>query len=345
MVKNNILTEDGKHVKILTDIKVDKTLKKYKMIDQRKVKDPLENVCQADGTNPPLVEKNRSAMTYDNLKKFMEDKNKDVTDFNVSVTEKINQIIKDTSLEGFVFNGRINSGSVEYAEPRQVTFWNYIKDWFNHKKKIEAEINEEEEEKKFDVIGFFSDLHNILDSEESEKYVNRISDIIECIGLAELSGQIALKEKLIRSLVINKMESILYVKCMYKTITEDVLVQLCEKAPRALRLDYLANFTRSIPIEVIKKKLEADNLCVFDNYVVLHYDPENDGTEMTDEEKEKEKRKKQDPILCGLITGSNKLYFVSDWIDEKCDLTYDKLIEIVGKEAVESGILTDKVNV
>ena len=141
------------------------------------------------------------------------------------------------------------------------------------------------------------------------------------------------------------MESILYVKCMYKTITEDVLVQLCEKAPRALRLDYLANFTRSIPIEVIKKKLEADNLCVFDNYVVLHYDPENDGTEMTDEEKEKEKRKKQDPILCGLITGSNKLYFVSDWIDEKCDLTYDKLIEIVGKEAVESGILTDKVNV
>jgi hypothetical protein len=347
MVKNNILTEDGRGVKILTQIKIDKNLPKYRVMAERTNGDTDKKwnnrATQMDGTVPGEREdlvKNK--MSYEYLKQFMNDKTKDVTDFNVSITDQINNILKDTSAEGFVIRGSLNSGFVDNG-PKPVSLWNSIKEYFRNKKKFQEEREYEEEQEKFDVIGFFSDIHDLIDDKERDKYVNRISDIIECIGVAELSGQVALKEKLIKSLVVNKLESILYAKGMYECIDENVLIELCQKAPKALRLDYIANFTRNIPIDCIRKKLEIDKLCIFDNYCVLHYDPEDTGTEKTDEEKQKEANKKKDPIIFGLINGSKKLYHICSFEDEYCDLTFDKLTEIVGKEVVESGFLNEHI--
>jgi hypothetical protein len=78
---------------------------------------------------------------------------------------------------------------------------------------------------------------------------------------------------------------------------------------------------------------------VFDNYVVLHYDPQANAYGMTQEEV----RKKKDPILFGVIHSSNKLYFVGDWIDEVCDLTLEQLGVVVGQEKLDEASL--KVNV
>lgn len=36
--------------------------------------------------------------------------------------------------------------------------------------------------------------------------------------------------------------------------------------------------------------------------------------------------KRKDPILFGVIAGSNKLYFIGDWIDEYCDLRFDDVV-------------------
>jgi hypothetical protein len=78
-----------------------------------------------------------------------------------------------------------------------------------------------------------------------------------------------------------------------------------------------------IPIEAGDKKIFLDKLCVFDNYVILHYDPEGKSTKLTDEER----KKKEDPILFGVISGSRRLYHVHSWKDELCDLTIDQIIE------------------
>lgn len=342
MVKNNILTDDGKSVKILTSIKIDKSLPKYRVMAERSNGETDKwntRTTTTDGTIPGEREAVRNKMSYDYLKQFMADKTKDVTDFNVSITDTINEVLKNTTMEGFRINGTVRGG----AEPHPVTFWSHLKEYFAKKNIEKQERKEEAELDKFDVLGFFADIHQLLDEDETQKYTNRISEIIECIGLAELSGQVALKEKLIKALVVNKLESILYAKEMYRCIDEQVLVELCQKAPRALRLDYLANFTRNIPLDVIKKKLQADQLCVFDNYCVLHYDPDDSGVEKTDEEKKKEIEKKKDPVLFGLLAGSSKLYFIADFIDEYCDLTFDKLTEIVGKELVESKFLSENI--
>ena len=41
------------------------------------------------------------------------------------------------------------------------------------------------------------------------------------------------------------------------------------------------------------------------------------------------------PILFGLIRGSDKLYFIGDWIDDICDLTFDELIEVLGEDGID----------
>ena len=94
MVKNNILTEDGKHIKILQDVRIDKNLMKYRKMAERTNGESDRwkgnRMTDVNGENPQerkdLVE---NAMSYENLKKFMSDKNKDITDFNVSVTDKV----------------------------------------------------------------------------------------------------------------------------------------------------------------------------------------------------------------------------------------------------------------
>ena len=90
MVKNNILTEDGRGVKILTQIKIDKNLPKYRVMSERTNGDTDKKwnnmVTQMDGTVPGERENLvKNKMSYEYLKQFMNDKTKDVTDFNVYI--------------------------------------------------------------------------------------------------------------------------------------------------------------------------------------------------------------------------------------------------------------------
>lgn len=350
MSKSQILTDDGKHIRILTDVKIDRSLPKYKKIEEKKPSD-RHVMTLADGTNPHLLAEMRSSMTYENLKRVASEKNPDIEDFNVTVTDNVNEIIRQTSMDGFTFNtdsgqNTFTIGRLGQKEERKINLFRTVVDYLKTKRKTaQDEKADDDSEKKFDVLAFFSDVHGLLDSKETGTYVNRVSDIIECIGLSEVSGQIAYKEKLMRTLVVNKLESILYSKGMYKALNEDAIVKLCQNSPKALKLDYIANFTRTIPIDVIRKKVSVDKMQIFDNYAILHFDPEGTGTGKTDKEKKKEIDAKRDPILFGLIAGSDKLYFISDWIDDKCDLTLEKVIELTSKEVVESGFLKENAEI
>ena len=78
-------------------------------------------------------------------------------------------------------------------------------------------------------------------------------------------------------------------------------------------------------------KKDVDERKIFDNYVVLHYDPKENGEKLT----KKEKEKKKDPILFGVIKNSKKLYFVADWKDEYCDLTLDEMFKILKEKVLK----------
>ncbi len=87
------------------------------------------------------------------------------------------------------------------------------------------------------------------------------------------------------------------------------------------RLPIFQNFVKVIPNEIVDLKKDLDKKLLFDNYAILHYDPNNDATDITEVEKEIRK----DPILFGLLKNSKKLYYIGDWKDEYCDLTLEEM--------------------
>ena len=254
---------------------------------------------------------------------------------NIDITEKMRDIANKTK-----GNARFtveDSSMMTITDNRKKSLVDNIKDFFSKK------IQQNKEKKianKFDVIKFFSDV-KLSAEDEATKYRDRLAEYVNCIGIAEKSGQIALKEKLFNNLVINKYETILFSKGLVKAVTEETIVKLAKDSPKALALDYIQNYIRNIPISVIKKKLEIDQLEIFDNYVILHYDP--NGVSYAQTNKKKEEKKKRDPIMFGVIEGSTKLYYIDSWEDEYCDLTWDKMVDIIGKETIEKDFISETI--
>lgn len=219
------------------------------------------------------------------------------------------------------------------------SFWDRLKKVLHPEEHQTPEINEE-----FDVIAFFNKVK--LETEDKQKaYVNRLKDLVTCIGYCDTTGQVALKESLFEQLTINKYESVLWANNMYKAISEEKIIEFIKGSDKGIALDYISNFARVIPPSVIKKKIEADKLGVFDNYVILHYDPESKSYMQTEEEKRREVEKKKDPILFGVIMGSNKLYFIDDWTDEYCDLTFDIITEKLGAEVIANDFIKETIHI
>lgn len=181
------------------------------------------------------------------------------------------------------------------------------------------------------VEDFFNQVK--LKVDQAENFKNHITTIFKQIRQAKGMGQTALLEALTSKLIIEVYEGALMAAGFNKYITFKELKDLEKKSPKGLSIDYPQNFARIIPEEVIEKKMKADELCIFDHYVILHFDPKKQNTKST--KNEIEEKKSKDPILFGLILDSQKLYYITDWVDEYCDLTWDKALEILGDKDKE----------
>lgn len=159
---------------------------------------------------------------------------------------------------------------------------------------------------------------------------SRVSNYSIAMKQAEQAGQVALLEKLKKGLTVYHGETKLFAIDSKKYVTEADLVRFIKQAKKGLRLDWVSNFIRMIPLEILDRKVKMDELGIFDNYVVLHYDPDKKSWAET----QAEIAARRDPILFGLISGSRNLYFVGDWIDEKCDLTLEQIIDQLGPSVV-----------
>lgn len=198
--------------------------------------------------------------------------------------------------------------------------FNKIKSLF---KKKESEVKEDE--KYMDALQFFS-MVKASSKESVATYRDRVSDYLKSIHNAVTVGQTALVEDLLRGLVTNKYESVLFAEGLYYVVNEQQMVSFVKQCEKGIKLEYVKNFTRPMPQDIVDKIAKINQFEVFDNYVVLYYDP--DGKIYKETAKEEAKRK--DPIIFGVIAGSEKLYYVADWIDEYCDLTLEAFIDAIG---------------
>lgn len=211
--------------------------------------------------------------------------------------------------------------------------FNKIKSLF---KKNEAEVKEDE--KYMDALQFFS-MVKASSKESVATYRDRISDYLKQIHNAVTVGQTSLVEDLLRGLVTNKYESVLFAEGLYYIVNEEQMVNFVSKCEKGIKLDYVKNFTRPMPQDVVDKIAKINQLEVFDNYVVLYYDP--DGKIYKETAREEAKRK--DPIIFGVIAGSNKLYYVADWVDEYCDLTLEAFVDAIGLAKEDLHMDADKI--
>lgn len=179
------------------------------------------------------------------------------------------------------------------------------------------------------LFNFFNRIpfENLSQTKELIKYYE------DALLHVEKTGQVALKDKLKDILSIVRAEITLIDRQMQKYVSEEQVIRLYQmvNADQKLKLTWIKNFVKIIPTEVLKLKQKADELEIFDNYVVLHFDPNNDATQLT----EQEKRAAKDPILFGVIEKSNKLYYIADWIDEYCDLTLENMFEKLQDKVLE----------
>jgi len=247
-------------------------------------------------------------------------------------------------------SGEKSAGSNQISEgepPKKVPFWARLKEYWRKKdrtekdlaKVIDEAIAEEEEAKdpdyyKLDVMAFF-DLVKLETKKETEDYYNRISPYLVALKKAKQMGQEALVDQWLGRLFIIKYESFLRASGFHHKISEAQLVDFIKKTKKGVALTWIKNFAHPIPDEVIERKLKADSLHVFDNYVVLHYDPEGKVYAPTEKEKEEERRRKADPILFGVLEESHDLYYIADWVDKYCDLTLDKFLEVSGLDKAQ----------
>jgi hypothetical protein len=212
------------------------------------------------------------------------------------------------------------------------------KPWYHKFTQLFKNIKLKREPIKVPATEFFKNIKDSINSStfDVDLYNKRVDGYLKTIEQVKLSGQTSLKETLQEKLAAVKYENILYATGDVTTITEEQVVTFVKKSEKGIRLDWIKNFNRVIPSLIIDKKVEMDKLGVFDNYVIMHYDPNKKSYKETKEEFEKRK----DPILFGVIKDVNKLYYVGDWEDEFCNLTLTDFIDEFGQDGIDANNIT-----
>ena len=168
---------------------------------------------------------------------------------------------------------------------------------------------------------------------EKMRLDSRLKKLEKAFYEAVDGGQEALGQKLLTELARETRESIMYAKGIRHFIQREDLVKYKNKIRDGHISDtVLKHFTRVIPKAILAKRDKVKDC--FDDFVIYHYWDEK--AEQNREKKQKitpdEKAKLRDPVLFGIIKETDRLYFVADWEDEFCDLTFDEMVDVLGKD-------------
>src|SRR4030042_2342290 len=170
------------------------------------------------------------------------------------------------------------------------------------------------------IFRFLKKKFSMFEAEKLYKRYEQIATVLENIHPC----QIALTEE-IEKKALKVMREATMASCGFnKFIEGDFLnkyIDLCKN--KVIKISRIKNYVRFIPKKVRDKMEKAERKALFDGYVVVHTDPNDTSVMKTVEEK-------KDPILFGVISESDRFYFIADWKDELCDLTLEKIVDKLG---------------
>jgi len=179
------------------------------------------------------------------------------------------------------------------------------------------------------------DLFDHIELTSTEDLAARMAKLNEVEAGMRQAGQYKKAEVVKQLKAIVAEESVVIAAGFTSYVSEDTMIDFLRKSERGTMVDFLRYYEDEIPQEAVEKKLAADKLMVFDNYVVAHYsDIIQKATavekKVSAKEEKKQREKRRDPILFGVIKNSRKLYFICDWTTDTDDLTLEKLEKELG---------------
>jgi hypothetical protein len=165
---------------------------------------------------------------------------------------------------------------------------------------------------------------------ESMRFNKQITQLQAMADEYAALGQVAMSEECIEQMTMLLREAAVF-SCGYTTVitekqmssTRDKISQIGIRGGHYLRETQIKNFARCIPKSAAAKIKKCIDRKLFDDYIILHLDNygESKSVKKTREEREK------DPICFGRLKGSDKYYFICDWVDEMDDLRLKDLVK------------------
>lgn len=170
----------------------------------------------------------------------------------------------------------------------------------------------------------------------------RLKAIEKAFDKAVENGQEALGKKILKELAVDMREAVMVAKGVKSFVERDDILKYKYKVRGGHIADtLLKDFTRPIPDKVMARKKEVEEC--FDGFVVYHYWNDKIEEARPDKLSGEEKSKMRDPILFGYIKEVNRLYFVADWKDEYCDLTFREMVQAMGKDGNDVSLAKRKI--
>lgn len=172
-----------------------------------------------------------------------------------------------------------------------------------------------------------------------ETLQNQLNSIAHHIISANKVGQTSLVERLAFTYEVLIKEQTLVAHNFNGYVYENDLKKFLDGIDNIMAIE-LNRYPRFIPDENIKDIETAKKLNIFDEYCILFTDFSEEDHK-TEEEKEKVERNR-DPVVFGYFRNKNKgikhdrFYFITDWEDNDCDLTFSELIQKMEKSGIHN---------
>lgn len=182
-------------------------------------------------------------------------------------------------------------------------------------------------------ILYFKYLKKKFSLLESMKLDRQLKNLEKAFNKAVENGQTMLSEKMFNEIVVKVKEAEMMAKGVkFFVHPDDVKKHKHNIMGGHISDTRFEDYTRVIPKDVLNKKKKVEG--IFDSFIILHY--WNDESERKQNKKEKrdfdEEAKMRDPVLFGRVNESKNWYYIADWEDEFCTLTFDQLVDYMAKE-------------
>jgi hypothetical protein len=177
---------------------------------------------------------------------------------------------------------------------------------------------------------YFNYVKSKLTKTQTKRLRSRLQKLQSLVKSAEENGQKALYETFSRMLVVAVREASASA-CGYDVYVDKADIEkfryIVTENPESHRnpvyFKKLEEFSRPIPAKVAKVIKSVQSKGLFDELHVLYLDYTNEVVKST-----KEKIREKDPVLFGKFSyDDSRYFFITDWIDDHCDLTLSKFVD------------------